>query len=161
VCVCACVLGGTARAASFVQEALEVGVSHWTTPDADQPWHRRVLLDVCAVYSAILLGVGLIARVLLGVFASVWQKVAVHLAPPLGSNPHGGSIPLATATARNSPPWQPPTYSSSGLPPAYDDELGAKAGAKAGLSKAPGNLPTEIAAKAGAGVSEGAGLKEE
>jgi MGT family glycosyltransferase len=47
--------GGTAYAATLVQEVLTLGVDHWLLPESNYPWHHRALLDVGAVYVAILL----------------------------------------------------------------------------------------------------------
>lgn len=71
--------GGTSRAADFIQETLEVGPHHWTVGDADEPWHKRVLLDIMAVYGAVVLLIVLATRSAYTFVVKCWRKIAKRL----------------------------------------------------------------------------------
>eukprot|EP01052_Picozoa_sp_SAG31_P024450 SAG31_NODE_2082_length_6484_cov_11.246245_2_plen_308_part_00 len=71
--------GGTARASTIVQEVLTLGVDHWILPDAAEPWHRRVLLDVQAVYLAVLMLLFLILRAVFRFLLRSWKALASRI----------------------------------------------------------------------------------
>lgn len=71
--------GGTSRASSLVQEVLTLGTDHWVLPDSGEPWHRRVLLDVHAVYLAVLMLLFLILRAIFRSVLKCWKKLSSHI----------------------------------------------------------------------------------
>ncbi|TDH72937.1 hypothetical protein CCR75_008090 [Bremia lactucae] len=63
--------GGTARAIDVIDAALQVGFDHLVTPEMTMPWHRAALLDVGALYIALIC--------LLVVFLRVTSLLLYHL----------------------------------------------------------------------------------
>lgn len=67
--------GGVRRAADLAEEVLELGTDDLVIAEIDMPWYRLALIDVYAIYGAVLCGVAVILRTCWSATCAGWRKI--------------------------------------------------------------------------------------